>query len=196
MKNFCLILIILIIVPAAWFSSCSGSDDYNDNEKPVISNVRFNSNDTIIYNNETITINDSLNTEANRIDTLVIGKIVYLTARFQDNLALSGYKVALDSVLENRGNGKDSAYTFYALGANIFGEKRDVKDTIIRRNNLLTIPNFFLRAKTNETVPIREGEYSMKVVCGDKYGGENSRDSVISKVMLFSRETIYNIRKK
>ncbi len=189
MRNFCLIFILFIIVPSVWFSSCSGSDDNDDNEKPVISNVRFNFDDTIVYEGQSIKINDSKNTDPNRTDILVIGKMIYLTATFQDDLALSSYKVVLDSVPENKGTGNDSVFTFQALGADIFG----VKDTIIQRNNLLIIPNNLVRPQTNDNIDIREGEYHMKIVCGDMYGGKESRDSIISKIMIYSRKTIYEM---
>lgn len=195
MKNFYPALIILTTILSICFSSCSSSDSHEDNEKPTISNVRFNYNDTIIYNGIRIKINDSLNMNSDRIDTLVIGKMIYLTAHFRDNLALSSYKVVLDSLAENKGTGNDSVFTFEALGADIFGYKKDITDTIISRNELLTTPNYFIRSQKGDTLQIREGAYQIKVVCGDKYGGENSRDSVVSKIMLYSRKTIYDIRK-
>jgi hypothetical protein len=33
----------------------------------------------------------------------------------------------------------------------------------------------------------------MKIVCGDMYGGKESRDSIISKIMIYSRKTIYEM---
>ena len=79
MKKLCISLIILTTIFSMYFSSCSGSENHDDNEKPTISNVRFNYNDTIIYNGVSIKINDSLNINSDRTDTLVIGKMIYLT---------------------------------------------------------------------------------------------------------------------
>ena len=190
MRNFCLTLILLITVPSVWFSSCSGSDDNDDNENPKVSDIRFNFDDTIVYEGEVIKINDSKNTDPNRTDILVIGKMIYLTAFFEDNVALSGYKVVLDSIPENKGKGNDSVFTFQALGADIFG----VKDTLIKKNNLLIIPENLIRPQKNDTLQIWEGDYSMLVACGDKANNVDST-SYVYTVKLYSRKTIYNMHK-
>lgn len=197
MKNLCLLLISLIVIPVLWFSSCAKTEDNNDNISPVIDSlsIRFNFNDTIKWQGTSITINDTLTKEGQ--DTLVIGKVIYMSGRFFTNKerALSGYKVDLYYKLINKSQ-KEINNTLTAVGASIFGKT----DTIIRMNRLITIPDFTSIMEDNESgvkTPVIyspvEGDYTLNVVCGDIYG---NRDSLQFPVKLLSRKSIYDSRKK
>ncbi|GAB6007979.1 hypothetical protein [Dysgonomonas reticulitermitis] len=197
MKNLCLLLISLTIIPMIWFSSCTKTEDNNDNIPPVIDSlsIRFNFNDTIKWQNTSITINDTLTKEGQ--DTLVVGKVIYMSGRFFTNKerALSGYKVDLYYKLINESQ-KEINDTLTAVGAGIFGKT----DTIIRMNRLITIPDFISIMENNESgvkVPVIyypvEGDHTLNVVCGDIYG---KRDSIQFPVKLLSRKSIYDSRKK
>lgn len=195
MRNLCLLLIVLTIIPMLWFSSCAKSEDNNDSIKPVIESIRFNFNDTIMWQGTGITINDTLTKQGQ--DTIVIGKILYMSGHFYTNKdhALSGYKVDLWYKLINKDQ-KVIDGILTGVGAGIFGRT----DTIIRMNRLVTIPDSISKTEKNEAgidvsviyKPV-EGEHTLNVVCGDIYG---NRDSLQFPVKLLSRKSIYNSRKK
>lgn len=197
MKNLCLLLIGLTIIPMLWFSSCAKTEDNNDKTPPVISNIRINANDTINWQGTIIKINDStaINKEP---DTLVIGKMLYMSGKFSSNKinALSGYKVELWYKSENKKFGKERDDTLRAIGKSIFGQT----DADIWNNRLGLILDSISRAEKGKngqdtTVlysPIA-GDYKVNVVCGDIYG---NRDSIQFPVRLLTRESIYNSRKK
>lgn len=188
MKNLCLAIIFLTVVPMVWFSSCAKVES-DDTQNPVVSEVRFNTDDTIMWKGDTIRINSSKNTSENRIDTLVIGKIIYMTARFTDNVALSGYIVRMDSVQPSIQK-KDSAFIFKTTGLNIFRKT----DTIIKLNKLIQIPDTLSGRNAKVRKPVRQGDdYKMWVVVGDM---ANNRDSISPRVKLLTRDSIYQIRKK
>lgn len=201
MRNFCLILITIIIVPAVWFSSCSKSETYDTDDTPIVSDVRFNFDDSLMYADGTIIyLNDSTNTAPGRIDTLIIGKIVYLTARFQDNIGLSSYRVKMVIDSSRLTPTNDSLLSFYSLGADIYSSnKYKIKDTIIRKNTLITIPTYALRTDKEtllrDTVAIYQGDYIMQIACGNIAGNKDST-SFAYRVKLLSRDSIYAIRKK
>lgn len=197
MKNLCLLLIGLTIIPMIWFSSCAKTEDDNDKITPVISNVRFNANDTINWQGSIIKINDS--TSINKeLDTLVVGKILYLSGKFSSNKinALSGYKVELWYKSENKKFGKERDDTLRAIGKSIYG----LTDADIWNNRLALILDSISRAEKGKNgqdttvfyFPIT-GDYKVNVVCGDIYG---NRDSIQFPVRLLLRESIYNSRKK
>jgi hypothetical protein len=188
MKNFRLSLILLIVLSVLSYSSCAKDDNDNDGIEPQISDIRFNFNDTIMWEDTAITINDTLTKET--MDTLVIGKIAYMSGRFTTNKdnALSGYKVIFNFKMKDR---KDNIVDTFlvAVGANIFGQT----DISISRNNLLILPDSILRREESENIyyyPM-EGEANLDIACIDIYGNLNS---ITHPVKLLSRETIYNSR--
>ncbi|MDR1707065.1 MAG: hypothetical protein LBR46_03590 [Prevotella sp.] len=196
MKNLCLLLIGLTIIPMLWFSSCAKTEEDNDKIAPVIGIVRFNSNDTINWKGIIIKINDS--TFTNReLDTLTIGKVLYLSGKFSSNKdnALSGYKAELWYKSRSK-NLKERDDTLKAIGKSIFG----MTDADIWNNRLMTIPDSISRTERGKNVqdttvfyfPI-EGDYKVNVVCGDIYG---NRDSIQFPVRLLSRKSIYDSRNK
>lgn len=196
MKNLCLLLIGLTIIPMLWFSSCAKTEEDNDKIAPVIGIVRFNSNDTINWKGIIIKINDS--TFTNReLDTLTIGKVLYLSGKFSSNKdnALSGYKAELWYKSRSK-NLRERDDTLRAIGKSIFG----MTDADIWNNRLMTIPDSISRTERGKNVqdttvfyfPI-EGDYKVNVVCGDIYG---NRDSIQFPVRLLSRKSIYDSRNK
>lgn len=198
MKNLCLLLIGLTIIPILWFSSCAKTEDNNDGIKPVIDSLsfRFNANDTINWEGTFIKINDSTSRKKEP-DTLVIGKMLYMSGKFSSNKinALSGYKVELWYKLMNKDK-KEIDEKLRAIGKSIFGQT----DADIWNNRLMTIFDTISKIEKGKngqdtTVlysPIA-GEYKVNVVCGDIYG---NRDSIQFPVRLLTRESIYNSRKK
>lgn len=195
MKNFCLFLICLIIFPMLYFSSCAKEENNNDGVKPKISEVMFNSNDTIMWKGTAIRINHPATKE--EMDTLVIGKLAYMSGRFTSNKekALSGYKVEFYFKMKNKDTGEVIDDTLRAVGTTIYGKN----DTIVKRNNLVLIPDttsisIVVDGKTEKGMyyPV-EGEYKINIVCGDIYG---NRDSIQHDVRLLSRRSIYDSRNK
>ncbi|MFV0537677.1 MAG: hypothetical protein ACK5M3_09930 [Dysgonomonas sp.] len=198
MKNLCLLLIGLTIIPMIWFSSCVKTEDNNDGIKPVIDSLsfRFNANDTINWEGTFITINDS--TSRNKeLDTLVIGKMLYMSGKFSSNKlnALSGYKVELWYKLTNKTK-KEIDAKLIAIGKSIYGQT----DADIWNNRLMTILDTISKIEKGKNgqdttvlyFPIA-GDYKVNVVCGDIFG---NRDSIRFPVRLLSRESIYNSRNK
>jgi hypothetical protein len=178
-----------------WLSSCAKTEDNNDNIPPVIENIRFNFNDTIKWQGTSITINDTLTKEGQ--DTLVVGKVIYMSGRFFTNKerALSGYKVDLYYKLWDKKD-KIRNDTLTSVGVSIFGRS----DTTIWLNRLITISDSTSIMENNESgvkVPVIyypiEGDHTLNVVCGDIYG---KRDSLQFPVKLLSRKSIYDSRKK
>lgn len=197
MRNFCLILLLITIAPSLWFSSCAKVDEYGDSET-IISDVVFNMDDTIYIEDlkMNIIINDSASIKPNNIDTLVIGKPVYIKARFQDEIGLSSFKVEMKIDSSKLTPTKDSLYYFYSLGADIFSSSRNkIYDITVRKNTLVTIPVTVTRLnkETNETesVDVYQGDYIIKVACLNLAG---RGDTIYHKVKLLSRDSIRTIR--
>lgn len=200
MRKFSLSIIFLILVPALYFSSCAEDENKDDNEIPKILYAHINVNDTLyvtdtIYSKEEITLklNDSLSVN-HEIDTLTIGKWVYINAAFADDKSLSTFKVETTLRYKSKaGTGDDKTLDtlFVKLGRNIFG-----KDTIkVAQNRLMQIPDTIIRKYNN--IPVKLGlvanDYQFKVVCLDASG---KRDSIQFPVRMLFRKTIYDDRFK
>lgn len=191
MRTFYILVILFIFLPLMFIQSCAKAEDEN-NENPQISEVFFNLRDTIHWNGEVFSINNN-NTldDVSRMDTLPIEKMVYVRARFDDMAkanSLSGYLVVLDSIYGS--TRIDSVFRFSRQGGSIFGKS----DTLVERNNLTRIPFSFTKNQNGkiETFYTYQGDYSMKIVCGNTFG---RRDSLIYTVKVLSRDSIYKIRK-
>lgn len=193
MKKFCLFLISLILIPFLW-TSCDKSEEVDDNEPPVISNVRFNFNDTIIWgsDNEIITINQ--NTAGPNNDTLVIGKLAYMTAHFKDNAyrGLSSYRVKFRLKMKRQSDGQIVDDSLFAIGATIF----DSTEITIKKNNLITLSESMSRTidKVSGIYDIQEGDCKINIAVGDRNNNVDST-SYEYTLKILSRESIYNIRK-
>lgn len=200
MQKFSLSIIFLILVPALYFSSCAEDENKDDNERPKIVYARINVNDTLyvtdsIYSKEAVILglNDSLSIN-HKIDTLTIGKWVYINAEFHDDKGLSTFKVETRLRYASEVGTEDEKILdtlFIKLGRNIFG-----KDTIeVTRNRLMLIPDTIIRKYDN--IPVKLGlvpnDYPFKVVCLDISG---KRDSIQFPVRLLFRKTIYEDRFK
>jgi len=204
MRKFSLFIILAIVSPTLYFSSCAKVDDVDDNIRPVIMYAMMNVNDTLYKRNsdgtaEVIKLNDSTNLN-HQIDTLVIGKWLYISAQFIDNYKLSTFKVETNLRYRYKGDPvenqesdtyKDSILEVVKLGRNIFG-----KDSItVTGNRLLQIPDTITRMYKN--VPYRlgliAGDYPLKVVCMDVAG---NRDSVTFPVRYLHRSIVYEARGK
>lgn len=195
MKNINLFLLLVLVLPAIYFSSCSKDDD--DFELPSIEYARINMNDTLLLaDGGKIILNDSTNVN-HKIDTVVIGKLMYVDASFTDvGNGLSSFKVETNlkykyggDTSENPEMYKDSIFKVIRLGGDIYGE-----DTIsVYRNWLLEIPDSITRNYRGKlvTLKLEENDYSTKVVCLDIAG---NRDSVIFPVRFISRKTIYDAK--
>lgn len=200
MQKFSLSIIFLILVPALYFSSCAEDENKDDNEIPKILYAHINVNDTLyvtdtIYSKEEITLklNDSLSVN-HEIDTLTIGKWVYINAAFADDKSLSTFKVETTLRYKSKtgvGDDKTLDTLFIKLGRNIFGEK-SIK---VARNRLMQIPDTITRKYNN--IPVKMGlvpnDYQFKVVCLDTSG---KRDSIQFPVRMLFRKTIYDDRFK
>lgn len=193
MRNFSLSIILLIIIPTFYFSSCSKTEDYSDDkEKPSISNVTFNVKDTFFFDDDMkVTINDSNKILQGQIPILPIGKAIILSAEFRDNRALSTFLVRIDTI---KGQGiirgdetkKDSInFSLIKLGAKIF----DSTYIKVSRNSLDYIPEYTVI--TGDTFYTKEGIRDVSIICMDKAG---NTDTLNTKVRLMTRKSIYEKR--
>lgn len=192
--RFFSIALILVL-----FISCAEVE--HDQEKPVISNVRLNIRDTLMYAGKVIRINvDSLNPDPNRIDTLVIGKMIYLSATLRDDMMLSSYTTRLDSIATD--DREFRAFTFIKSGININNPKDgDRKHFELKRQQVIIIPDSI-------STPVAEGKTKVKGVRSEEYKftvrciGANAKEgdtlhvsSSVHRVKLFTRKELYELRK-
>lgn len=197
MQKFSLSIIVFILFPVFYFSSCAEDENEEDKEIPKIEYAHINVNDTLYvtdrnYTEEDVTIklNDSLSIN-HEIDTLTIGKWIYINAAFSDDKNLSTFKVETKLRYKSKTGENILDTLFVKLGRNIFGETQ-IK---VSRNKLMQVPDTITRRYNN--IPIKlgliEGDYDFKVVCLDISG---KRDSIIFPVRIIPRKTIYEDRFK
>lgn len=196
MRNFYLFIVSLILLTGLYFSSCAKVED-DETEPPAISDVRINKNDTLVYGNLVVKINDSLNTNPNRMDTVITKKWMYIYARFMDNEGLSTFKVEINPEYKDkrgRESVKDSIMPIIRLGQMIFNQK----DITVYRNRLVQIPDTITRTRKDgdklvmDTLVLTQKIYDMKVAVIDKAG---NGDSIMDyKVILMNRKTLYDVR--
>ncbi|MDR1714746.1 MAG: hypothetical protein LBS20_02765 [Prevotella sp.] len=196
MRNFCLFIVSLILLTGLYFSSCAKVED-DETEPPTISDVRINKNDTLMYGNLLVKINDSLNDNPNRMDTVIATKWMYIYARFTDNEGLSTFKVEINPEYRDkrgRENVKDSIMPIIKLGQMIFNQK----DITVYRNRLVQIPDTITRTRKDgdklvmDTLVLTQKIYDMKVAVIDKAG---NGDSIMDyKVVLMNRKALYDVR--
>lgn len=201
MRRFSLFIILCALMQVLYFSSCGEDENDDDKQRPKIEHASMNVNDTLYVTDinyspqeMSLKLNDSLNVN-HEIDTLTIGKWMYINAGFSDDKSLSTFKVELKLKYRSRpdeeGKQKELDSLFVKLGRNIYG-----KDSIVvNRNRLLLLTDTLNR--NIDSTPFRlglvEGDYPLKVVCVDVSG---KRDSVIFPVRVLLRKTIYNGRLK
>ncbi|EGK00820.1 hypothetical protein [Dysgonomonas gadei] len=198
MRNFCLFIVSLILLTGLYFSSCAKVED-DETEPPAISDVRINKNDTLMYGNLVVRINDSLNENPNRMDTVIATKWMYIYARFTDKggSLLSTFKVEINPEYKDkrgRESVKDSIMPVVRLGQMIFNQK----DITVYRNRLVQIPDTITRTRKDgdklvmDTLVLTQKIYDLKVAVIDKAG---NGDSIMDyKVVLMNRKTLYDVR--
>ncbi len=198
MRNFCLFIVSLILLAGLYFSSCAKVED-DETEPPTISDVRINKNDTLMYGNLVVGINDSLNVNPNRMDTVIATKWMYIYARFTDKggSLLSTFKVEINPEYKDkrgRESVKDSIMPIIRLGQMIFNQK----DITVYRNRLVQIPDTITRTRKDgdklvmDTLVLTQKIYDLKVAVIDKAG---NGDSIMDyKVVLMNRKTLYDVR--
>lgn len=185
MKNSHLSIISLVIILLA---SCVGSSENDDREQPIITDIRLTSSamlgDTIMNGEDSILLNRN---PYATIDTLIIGKSMFFSARFTDNDKLSSFRLNLDSVeLAADPERIDRAYTYWQRYTSIFG-----KDTItISKQRFGTIPDSI--AVDTKNLKLREGDYYVRVMCVDVAGNQTDTLKYSRDVKLFYRETLIN----
>lgn len=189
-----------------YFSSCA-KEENSENEKPVMSEISINLNDTIMYfdlitnKRKTLKFNDSISRSkidpSNRIDTVIIGKWMYISARFVDEGGLSTFKVGdtltYKDINSNKADPLDSILNIVKLGESIFNKK----DVYVFRNRLIQLPDTLRRegiayGKNRRDTLIRISEdYKLLVACMDKAG---NKDSTYILIRLITRDKFLESR--
>lgn len=198
MRKLNLFFLLTVLLPCIYFSSCEKGDS-TDVDLPIVVYAKMNVNDTL-YPSKGIEIklNDSTNVY-HEIDTVVIGKWMYINASFIDKgKGLSSFKVETNLTYRYKGNDieagssdkyKDSIMPIIKVGGVIYG-----KDTAtVARNWLVLIQDSITKSYSGSTVRLGlvEDDYITKVVCMDI---EGNRDSISFPVRFLNRKTIYESR--
>ena len=189
-----LLYILILIFSVLCVVSCAKTD--NDNTDPVIGEVVLNPNDTInVAPGDTIRFNvdkDAL------IDTLVTKRRIIFSAHFSDDVALSSYKIYIDTAPGNIGTGQDTVYSYKNRWITIFDKKdyffEDKANTDIYITDSLgySAKSPITGKDTTLQKPIREGLYYMDIYCLDVAGNESSMRRI--EFMLLNRQTIIDNR--
>lgn len=206
MRNFCLVILLLIGIPAIYFSSCAKVES-EERGAPVMSEISINLNDTIMYldpvtkKRQALKFNDSISRSKidpkNRIDTVIIGKWMYISARFRDEGGLSTFKAGDTLHYQNINDSKkmDSVLKIVKLGQSIFGKT----DIYVSRNRLIQLPDTLRRTGTaygsqrNDTLVRRIEDHKLLVACMDRGG---NKDSTYVPIKILTREKFIESRVK
>lgn len=201
MRNFCLSIVFLIGISTIYFSCAK--EENQETEPPVIdrSTLRVNMNDTLLYRSadgkiQRLRINDSLNINR-EIDTVVIGKWIYVSVRLRDNEGLSTFKVqgelSYDKVNVQDPQKGDSILKFVKIGQPIFGET----DVYAYRNRIVqiqdTIKRYDKTGRVDTLVLDNTKDHELKIACIDIAG---NGDSLHIPFRLVSRKKVYDDRIK
>ncbi|GEM_PF-1630650 len=206
MRTFCIFIFALMSFFSIYFSSCA-KEENSENEKPVMSEISINLNDTIMYfdlitnKRKTLKFNDSISRSkidpSNRIDTVIIGKWMYISARFVDEGGLSTFKVGdtltYKDINPNKADPLDSILNIVKLGESIFNKK----DVYVFRNRLIQLPDTLRRegiayGENRRDTLIRISEdYKLLVACMDKAG---NKDSTYIPICLITRDKFLESR--
>lgn len=174
MKKY-IISIISAIILAVSYNSCSEDEIASkDNALPTVSEIKINWGDTLRVGS--LTLQDDR--EGGRIpDTLIVGKPALLSAIFEDDLALSSYRVVLsfDSISQPQ---KDSTTMYYNYACS-YGDISGMSRSILTKKLVIpSIPdNVFGK-------PTRTGDYFFKIIVMDLSG---KVDSAQQKVKVINR---------
>ena len=209
MKNFCLVIISVLLLPVIYFSSCAKVDE-NNVSRPVVSDIRFNENDTIAYWDgeirRSLRFNDSLNFERT-IDTLIPGKWLNVSANLFAEGKLSTFiirgKVTYNSHFKYAEPNVDSIFEIVRLGQDIYDNKKDC--TMIIKNRLLIIPDTiraqrYFRSTTKtvmDTLVIKMDQlYDISVILMDQFGNLSDSVNEYRQVKFMTREQLLEARGK
>jgi len=210
MKNFCISVIVIILLPVIYFSSCAKVED-NNVARPTISNLRFNESDTMLYYDDSnirrsIRFNDSVYTNR-QIDTLIPGKWLYVSADMHAEGKLSTFIVRgeLRYISKEDKGYPDSIYKITRLGLNIFSDKQD---STVYRNRLIQIPDtlrissrrFIMDGKVrNEEDTLylyTEEPYELMTVLMDRFGNSSDSTKDVRQVKFLTRKELIEIKGK
>lgn len=191
MRVFSILLILFILLPVIYFSSCVKSTEYNDNEKPEIWDIEVNLNDTINYSVDTggkiDTTYHLYNKDPNKPARLAISKYVYISFKIKDNENLSSYAVKLEAI-EGQVKSDTTAWAYFvASGRDVFNKKDSLVH--IEKQYLQIVPYTMQERVDNETKTfnVQTGNYRVTVIATD-WAGKEQR--AWSDVELYTRKQI------
>lgn len=206
MRNFCFLILLLIGIPAIYFTSCAKVEN-EERDAPDMSEISINLNDTIVYfdpvemKRKTFKFNDSVSRSKidpkDRVDTVIIGKWMYISARFKDEGGLSTFKAGDTLKYQNINESKklDSTLRIVRLGQPIFGQT----DIYVSRSRLIQLPDILYRVgiaygdQRNDTLTRRIEDHKLLVACMDKSG---NKDSTYVPIRIITRAKFIESRIK
>lgn len=205
--SFIFILFATIFI----FLSCEKDENEDDKTPPIVSDIRINFEDTIMYEGNAYTFNRS---NTSNMDTLVPGHYIKLSARFQDsididkdNLGLSSFmiKIRYDSAVgENAPNKerdkidlgggkwryKDTALYLTKSWQTIFGKQ----DTTVFDQTQYIQATVTANFETGtEYLSYQQGKYFLIVGCLDKAGNETLVENH-GIVLMYREELIKHLK--
>lgn len=206
MRNFCLLILLSVAISVIYFSSCA-KVEHQESSAPIISEISINLNDTVMYfdsaemKRKPLKLNDSISRSKidprDRVDTVILGKWMYISARFQDEGGLSTFKAGDTLKYQNINEDKklDSTLRIMRLGQSIFGKT----DIYVSHSRLLQLPDVLYRTgiaygdQRNDTLVRSVEDHKLLVACIDKAG---NKDSTYTPIRIISREKFIKSRIK
>lgn len=184
------LIIIILAISFIVLYSCEKSTDRDDREPPIISDIRTNisgieeTSDIIETTSGSIRINLNPDRE---IDTLVIGRNIYISLRVSDNDELSSLRVSIEPI-DPKAPSSSTEKAFTAMPktySGVFGKK----DTTFTKVYFGNVPPFYKGSNEEDILTIIEGDYHLKVRAVD-YSG-NQTDSLAYRIVrLLDPKTI------
>lgn len=184
------LIIIILAISSIILYSCEKSTERNDFESPIISDIHLNISREAVDTIGKIKINSNPDRD---IDTLVIGRDIYISLRVSDNDCLSTLRVAINPIDPNNTGGPNNSEEltekyFTAMPkvyTGIFGKK----DTTFTKVYFGNIPPYYKHSNGKDIINIIEGDYHLNVSAVD-YSGNQSDTLAYKVIKILSRESI------
>lgn len=210
MKKYILFFIGALIGLNIFFS-CAEDENDKDKDSPKILDIKVNWGDTISYNGVVDTVNaPKYRQNSTAPDTIITGRKVNFSARFQDDRGLSTYMIKIysrDNLIPDIDSDFTACQRLYYHDYSSMGEQKDTvlcmidtwsrdvfnqRDTVVSQNDMIILAKYPKTVRTateglvTKQVPVRPGNYRFDVYCVDK-SGKQTREK--RNVFIVSRDS-------